>query len=180
MFDIDRKYPYICLTTKLLKPKSTTMENKKIFISQAAKSPAEAAYVNLIYTTGHFSTGFAHILKPYGLSEQQYNVLRILRDAHPSPCTLSAVSSRMIDKMSNATRLVDKLLLKGLVTRELCPDNRRKVDICITDAGLQLLYKIEPQINEFINHMMGSVEKANELNNILDQVRTASQEEIMS
>ena len=67
-----------------------------------------------------------------------------------------------------------------MVTRELCPDNRRKVDICITDAGLELLYKIEPQINEFINHMMGSVEKANELNSILDQVRTASQAEIMS
>ncbi|MDD4820531.1 MAG: MarR family transcriptional regulator [Flavobacteriales bacterium] len=156
------------------------MENKKVFISQADKSPAEAAYVNLIYTTGHFSTGFAHLLKPFGLSEQQYNVLRILRDAHPGPCTLSAVSSRMIDKMSNATRLVDKLLLKGLVTRELCPDNRRKVDICITEQGLELLYRIEPEINKFINNMMGSAEKAKELNEILDQVRNVSDVNVMS
>lgn len=156
------------------------MENKKNFISQADKSPAEAAYVNLIYTTGHFSTGFAHLLKPFGLSEQQYNVLRILRDAHPGPCTLSAVSSKMIDKMSNATRLVDKLLLKGFVTRELCPDNRRKVDICITDKGLEMLYRIEPEINKFINGMMGSEEKARELNEILDSVRNVSDEKVMS
>ena len=96
-----------------------------------------------------------HILKPYGLSEQQYNVLRILREAHPAPCTLSSVSSRMIDKMSNATRLVDKLLLKGLVTRELCPGNRRKVDIRITEEGLDLLYGIEPRIDDFYKRYDG-------------------------
>ena len=55
------------------------METKKIFISEERKSEAEAAYVNLVYTTGCFSAGFMHILKPYGLSEQQYNVLRIFR-----------------------------------------------------------------------------------------------------
>lgn len=151
------------------------METKKIFISEERKSEAEAAYVNLVYTTGCFSAGFMHILKPYGLSEQQYNVLRILREAHPAPCTLSSVSSRMIDKMSNATRLVDKLLLKGLVTRELCPGNRRKVDIRITEEGLDLLYVIEPRIDDFINGMMGSEEKARNLNVILDTVRSDSQ-----
>lgn len=154
------------------------METERIFITENLKSEAEKAYLNLVYTTGYFSSGFLRILKPHGLSEQQFNVLRILRENHPAPCTLSSISCRMIDKMSNATRLVDKLLAKGYVTRELCSDNRRKVDICITKKGIEKLAKIEPEVDAMISSMMGSEEEARELNHMLDRVREASPIEV--
>ena len=87
------------------------------------------------------------LLKSYELSLQQFNVLRILRGRKGRPANLSDVQKSMISKMSNTTRLIDKLILKGLVTRETSPENRRKIDINITDKGLEILQEIDPQID---------------------------------
>ena len=92
-------------------------------------------------------------LKPYNLTMQQFNVLRILRGQFPQPSTLQLVQERMIDSMSNATRLIEKLRQKGLVTRELRPDNRRKVDILITEDGLSLLNAAENAHRKWITQM---------------------------
>ena len=85
-------------------------------------------------------------LHPYDLTLQQFNVLRILRGCKKSPATLQYITERMIHKTSNTTRLVDRLITKGLVERKQCHENRRKVDISITKQGLALLLKIDPYI----------------------------------
>ena len=85
-------------------------------------------------------------LHPYDLTLQQFNVLRILRGCKKSPATLQYITERMIHKTSNTTRLVDRLITKGLAERKQCHENRRKVDISITKQGLALLLKIDPYI----------------------------------
>lgn len=82
-------------------------------------------------------------LKPFEISLQQFNVLRILRGQNNKPANLSTINERMVTKMSNTTRLVDKLLAKGYVNRNICQNNRRKVEIQITDLGLEMLSEID-------------------------------------
>ncbi len=82
-------------------------------------------------------------LKPHGVTLQQYNVLRILRGQYPNPVKVSDITERMLDKMSNASRLVDKLLLKQLAERTECPSDRRAVDVVITQKGLDLLKMLD-------------------------------------
>jgi DNA-binding MarR family transcriptional regulator len=86
---------------------------------------------------------FACALKPFDMSEQQFNVLRILRGQNQKPANLSTINERMVTKMSNTTRLVDKLIAKGYVDREVCAENRRKVEITITKKGMDMLSKLD-------------------------------------
>ena len=87
-------------------------------------------------------------LKPFKISLQQFNVLRILRGRKGIPANLQTVQKRMIHKMSNTTRLVDKLIEKKLVARKQCEENRRKIDLLITPQGLALLQTLDPIIDE--------------------------------
>ena len=86
---------------------------------------------------------FTHQLKPFGISLQQFNVLRILRGQKGKPANLSTLNERMVTKMSNTTRLVDKLIQKEYVDRVICKSNRRKVEISITPKGEEALMKID-------------------------------------
>lgn len=86
-------------------------------------------------------------LKPYELSIEQFNVLRILRGKKGEAANLKDIQDRMVNKMSNTTRLVDKLILKQYVERFICEKNRRKVEIFITDKGLDILQTIDPIID---------------------------------
>jgi DNA-binding MarR family transcriptional regulator len=88
------------------------------------------------------------VLKPHGVSLQQFNVLRILRGQKGKPANLSTLNERMVTKMSNTTRLVDKLILKGYVERMVCPSNRRKVEISITPSGENALSKMDIVMKE--------------------------------
>ena len=85
----------------------------------------------------------ANVLKPFDVSLQQFNVLRILRGQKGKPANLSTLNERMVTKMSNTTRLVDKLLLKGYVDREICESNRRKIEITITPEGSETLKRMD-------------------------------------
>ena len=96
------------------------------------------AHVNIIYTAAWLNQDTTRHLKPFGLSLQQFNILRILRGRAGKPATIKLLTERMLDKMSNASRLVDKLKEKGLVDRQECPTDRRRVDIVITEAGLEV------------------------------------------
>ncbi|WP_422083955.1 MarR family winged helix-turn-helix transcriptional regulator [Ulvibacterium sp.] len=87
-------------------------------------------------------------LKPYDVSIQQFNVLRILRGQKGKPANLSTLNERMVTKMSNTTRLVDKLLAKGYADRKTCPSNRRKVEITITKLGEEELKKMDLVMNQ--------------------------------
>jgi DNA-binding MarR family transcriptional regulator len=111
--------------------------------------PYKRALISLLYTGYMVSDRLNEQLKPFGLSEQQVNVLHIIKKQSCSPCNLYNIQEQMMHKMSNATRLVEKLRLKGLVTRDVCEDNRRRVEICITEKGLQLLDEIEKKLSKY-------------------------------
>lgn len=132
----------------------------------------EKAAVNILFTGSWLYNVNATRLRPFDITPEQYNVLRILRGAHPKTMMLTEITCRMIDKNSNATRLVEKLRQKGLVKREICEDNRRQVDISITDKGLTLLKKVELASGEWIKLLKNiSKSEASELNRILDKLR---------
>lgn len=100
------------------------------------------ASLNVIFTGAWMAEKMNSLLKPFGISEQQYNILRILRGQKGASLNLQDISGRMIHKMSNTTRLVEKLRIKGLVVRHVCEENRRKVQISITKAGLNIIDEI--------------------------------------
>lgn len=135
-------------------------------------SEYQKAFINILFTSSWLHSENATYLKKHDITPEQYNVLRILRGSHPKPMMLSDVSSRMIDRSSNATRLVEKLRLKGMVKRDICENNRRQVDITITDAGLKMLTKIDMTEASWTAILSKLNEKeATELNRILDKLR---------
>lgn len=107
------------------------------------KSAYQKVVVNIMYTSNWMNSEQQGLLKPFDLSAQQYNVLRILRGQFPNPITVNGIIERMLDKMSNASRLVDKLLLKGYVSRCDNAADRRACDIRITETGAQVLKQID-------------------------------------
>jgi DNA-binding MarR family transcriptional regulator len=111
-------------------------------------------------------------LKPFEVSLQQFNVLRILRGQKGKPANLSTLNDRMVSKMSNTTRLVDKLIAKGLADRNTCPENRRKVEIRLTEKGRESLKVMDRAVEEAEARLMGSLseEELRQLNGLLDKV----------
>jgi len=139
---------------------------------QKFTSEFEKAAVNILFTSSWLYNINSTRLKRFDVTPEQYNVLRILRGSHPETMMLADITCRMIDKNSNATRLVEKLRQKGLVTREICENNRRQVDIGITDKGLNTLKKIEAAADEWMSTLKNvSRSEAQELNRILDKLR---------
>jgi DNA-binding MarR family transcriptional regulator len=110
-------------------------------------------------------------LKPYEISIQQFNVLSILRGQKGNPANLSTINERMVSKMSNTTRLVDKLLLKGFVSRNICKQNRRKIEILITKEGIKILEKIDGILFETEKRILGNFNETelHELNILLNK-----------
>jgi len=138
----------------------------------AFKSVYHKLMVNQLFTGKWVADVIAQHLKPFDLTSQQYNVLRILRGQYPKAITVNAICGRMIDKMSNVSRLVDKLKAKGWVERKVNLDDRRQMDIRITETGLELLSKIdseEGRMLAYFKHL--SEDDANKLNNLLDALR---------
>ena len=132
----------------------------------------EKAAVNILFTGSWLYNINATRLKKFGITPEQYNVLRILRGSHPKTLMLADITARMIDKNSNATRLVEKLRLKGFVKREVCKNNRRQVDILITEKGITLLSKIDKHSEEWMETLKNiSKTEAQDLNRILDKLR---------
>jgi len=136
------------------------------------KDPYNKALVNLLYTNSYIVARQGKLFKPYGLSPEQYNVLRILRGKHPEPITVSSIQDRMLNKMSNASRLVEKLKQKDLVNRTECPSDRRQVDITITEKGLGTLDDLEDKIDNFNRQILNLNEsELQQLNELLDKLR---------
>ena len=104
--------------------------------------------VAVLRAGNQFNEELNQFVKAFGISLPQFNVLRILRGQKGEPANLSTINERMIHKMSNTTRLVDKLIEKALVQRRICAQNRRKIEIFITDAGLSLLKEIDHQLDQ--------------------------------
>lgn len=129
--------------------------------------------LNVLYTQNVITENFNEILKPYEISGEQYNVLRILRGQKGNPANMCMIQERMLAKTSNTTRLVDKLLLKNLVTRNVCPENRRKIEVLITQKGLEILSEIDPKVVEHENFFSNklNLEELEQLNNLLEKYR---------
>ncbi len=136
------------------------------------QSEYHKASVNLLYTSSWLNGKNAKFFKKYGVSPQQFNILRILRGQHPNPAKINLLMERMLDKMSNASRLVDKLNEKGFTERKICPDDRRACDVIISGKGLDLLERIDKNI-ETLNREVKTItiKEAKELNRILDKLR---------
>lgn len=138
----------------------------------AFKDEFHKVYVNLIYTSGWLQVLLARRFKEYNISLPQYNILRILRGQHPKPASVNLLIERMLDKTSNASRIVDKLEAKELVTRMPCPHDRRTVEIRITEKGLRLLAELDPVADARstgVRHL--TEEEARLLNRLLDKIR---------
>ncbi|KDN54521.1 MarR family winged helix-turn-helix transcriptional regulator [Flavobacterium seoulense] len=129
--------------------------------------------LNIMYTQNILGEKFNEVLKPYDLSGEQYNVLRILRGQKGNPANMCVLQERMIAKTSNTTRLVDKLLLKEFVTRNVCPDNRRKIEVLITQKGLNVLKELDPKVIEHENAFTSNLntEELEQLNTLLEKYR---------
>ncbi len=129
--------------------------------------------VNIITAYNKVTDKVALVLKQFDITIPQFNVLRILRGQKGKPATLAMIQERMISKMSNTTRLVDKLIKKELVVRSTCEHNRRKVDIIITDKGLAVLKAIDPVIEGADKKMMAklSIEDMNQLCSLLSKIQ---------
>lgn len=142
-------------------------------IKQSAfKNEYQKAYINLLFTSGYLQQAQAALFKPFGVTLPQYNILRILRGQHPKPATISLLIDRMLDKTSNASRIVDKLEAKDLVTRKQCPADRRTVDVLITDKGLELLKQMDGmEGGKGIGITNLSEDEATQLNTLLDKIR---------
>lgn len=134
---------------------------------------AKKTVLNIAYTSITIKDTISHLLKPYDISIEQFNVLRILRGQKGNPTNLQDIQDRMISKMSNTTRLVDKLILKDFVERFICKNNRRKVEIFITPEGLNLLNKIDPIIEKTEENLMSPLtqEELKTLNSLLTKLR---------
>ena len=135
-------------------------------------SEYDKAIVNILFTSSWLYNLNAARLKEYGITPEQFNVLRILRGSYPKPMMLNDITGRMLDRASNATRLVEKLRQKDLVKREICPNNRRQVDIIITNTGLATLTAIDNGCQEWMRSVKNLAEtEVCELNRILDKLR---------
>jgi DNA-binding MarR family transcriptional regulator len=136
------------------------------------RSEGQKLIINLIYTYNQVSAQMITLLATYGLTVQQYNILRILKGQYPAPATNNLVKERMLDRNSDVTRIVDRMIKNGLVTRTSCEKDRRRVDILITQAGIDMLESIQAQEMK-MDDIAGNLTMDEQvgLNTLLDKLR---------
>lgn len=130
--------------------------------------------VSEILTSGHWlNDNISALLKVHNISEPQYNVLRILEDEEGLPITVKSIQERMYKKSSNVTRIVDKLIEKGLVNRSICAENRRKMEITLTKEGLNLVEKLNVIVRDFHSPISAKLTdlECDQLISILSKIR---------
>ena len=128
--------------------------------------------LNLTYTGSWLNIQEIQFFRQYDLSPQQYNILRILRGQYPKPASINLLIERMMDKMSNASRLVDKLEAKELVVRKTCQADRRQVDVMISEKGLKLLEQLDREVEGLEEKFIRlSEQEARQINDLLDKMR---------
>lgn len=131
------------------------------------------ATVNILYTSNWIRDKTQPVYQKFGLLQQHYNVLRIVRGKHPKPVSPGEIKDVILDKGRDLTRLVDKLVNLGYLQRQLCEHNRRKMEITITEAGKDVVNEISTELNKFFNFFNLTDQEAQQLSDLLDKVRTA-------
>lgn len=150
------------------------MSLKEDIQAKGFHSEQEKSFVNLIYTAALFEANFNKFIKPFGLSSQQYNVLRILRGQFPNSMSSGDLHRRMIHKMSNASRLVNKLVEKGYVIRVVNANDKRNILVSITDLGLRFVTDLDKEVAAFQKTFIDlPSSKLKDLNLILDELRSS-------
>ena len=137
------------------------------FVSEKQKS-----LINLLYTYGWVIEKIKNYLSKDDITHQQYNILRILRGSLPRPLSTLQIRERMLDKMSDTSRIVDRLVIKGLVKKSTCSKDKRLVDVVITEKGQKLLKKIDAEVDHVASIMSNLSDKeAEQLSDLLDKLR---------
>jgi DNA-binding MarR family transcriptional regulator len=142
-------------------------------ISQSRfRSAHQKAAISLLYTANWIENKMRVILGPFDITNQQYNILRILKGSHPRGLSASDMKNRMLDRNSDVSRLIDRLLVKSLVSRTQNPSDKRATDIQLTAEGLSLVDKME-SITQDLDGILGALtkEEANQLSDLLDKGR---------
>jgi len=143
-------------------------------VQSSFSSEYQKLMVNLIYTNNFLSDKFSCELKEFDITRQQYNVLRILRGQYPKPASMNLIKERMLDKMSDTSRIVERLRLKNLIERAQNNHDRRGVEVRITEEGLQLLKQTEPIVAKSEEPLQNlTVEEAAQMNYLLDKLRNS-------
>ncbi len=137
--------------------------------------PQKKAVLNILHTQNFVAEKLSEVFKPHDLSTEQFNVLRILRGRKGCPANMFSIQENIISRTSHTTRLVDKLLLKELVTRQICPQNRRKIEVQITTKGIELLNEVDPMVDAIEKEMAANLSDAelDTLNLLLQKYRKA-------
>lgn len=148
------------------------MEIDKVIKQPRFKDEFQKAMINLFYTSNYFRDHHGTVFKQFDIQGQHYNVLRILKGKHPEPVSPGYIKEVILDKGADLTRLVDKLVKLGLVFRNICPDNKRKIHLNLTDAGLNNLQNISEHLNnqyDKFRHLTD--EEYSTLSQLLDKMR---------
>ena len=136
------------------------------------KSEVHKASINLLYSAWWIKTILTKELKEYGLTHEQYNVLRILKGKHPESLCVKDIAGRMIEKNSNVPRIIDRLVIKKLVKRGTSAHDRRETNITLTGAGLSILESSTQEVNKTINSQLNlNEEEAEQLNRLVEKMR---------
>jgi len=136
------------------------------------RNPQQKAAINLIYTLSWMKERTKCIFEAEDITSQQFNILRILRGSFPDPLSTLQIRERMLEKMSDTSRIVDRLIAKGLVKKLTCKNDRRLVDVVISDKGKKLLERLDARQDE-IDGVLGKLSEkdANILSDLLDKIR---------
>jgi DNA-binding MarR family transcriptional regulator len=135
------------------------------------------AILNILYTHNYLVTHMTELFKEYDITRQQYNVLRILRGQYPGHASVNLIKDRMLDKMSDTSRIVERLRVKGFISRTDCLKDKRSVEIRITHSGLELLDKMQPRVNDLEKLLQNlSISETRDLNMLLDKLRGSDTE----
>lgn len=142
------------------------------------RSSRQKAMLNMLYTHNWILQHIRGFMAEANLTHQQYNVLRILRGSHPRPLSTLQIRDRMLDKMSDTSRIVDRLVKKKLVKKTACEDDRRLVDIAITQQGMSILKELDGREQE-LDALLGALseEEAETLSGLLDKLREQKAQE---
>lgn len=135
------------------------------------KSAHQKAVINLLFTASWLQGQQQNFFKPYGITNQQFNILRILKGQHPKTISATEIKSRMLDRNSDVSRLLDRLAAKGLLNKQTCPKDKRASDVLITKEGLDLLTELDKRQKEIDRVLALSEKEAEDLSNLLDKVR---------
>lgn len=166
--------PYIFFVIEQKEPKQAENRQARDDSRQArpAMTPSKKVVVALLRAADRLHRRLDTIMEPFGITGQQYNVLRILRGAHPDSLPTLEIANRMMERTPGITRLLDRLEKKELVSRERCAEDRRRVLCSITPAGLKLLRKMDDPVNAADDAVIGqlSAGEADELIHLLDRV----------